>query len=92
MIQVPSVCESNEDISVDFISSKNLSQFQKSIPTFAFIGEKKLIPSDIQYEVDEDVQLVCKYLQALEMDKERPRRGINRLFMGKIWYWVATTL
>ena len=42
-----------------------LSQFHDEIPVLALIGTGHKINPEVGYTVDEDVQLVCKYLQVL---------------------------
>ena len=73
--QVPSVTDSPVD---------NLATFAEQIPIFEFIGEKKLI-DDIPYDIhnDSDVQLVCKYLNALNIEKDHPGKGIDKRFSGQ---------
>ena len=74
LLQVPSI--SNEP-------EKNLSSFRNLLPTFYFIGIERHIDSSIPYVVDDDVQLVCKYLWALNEEKRRPGWGIDKLFYCK---------
>ncbi len=38
--------------------------FCQELPVFQLLGSKKCIDVDIPYDVDSDVQLVCKYLKA----------------------------
>lgn len=64
--------------------SNNLEFFTNSIPLFQFVGTLKSIKSDIEYDIDSDVQLVCKYLDALEKEKRQPWCGINKQYNGKI--------
>ena len=73
--QVPSVTDNPDD---------NLATFTEQIPLFEFIGEKKLI-DDIPYDIhnDSDVQLVCKYLNALNIEKDHPGKGIDKTFSGQ---------
>ena len=73
-MQVPSI--SNE-------SEKNLSSFRNLLPTFYFIGTERHIDSSIPYVIDNDVQLVCKYLWALNEEKRTPGWGIDKLFHCK---------
>ncbi|XP_019857334.1 PREDICTED: uncharacterized protein LOC109585637 [Amphimedon queenslandica] len=60
----------------------NLNTFKELLPTFNFIGAPKHISSSWPYKVDDDVQLVCKYLKAYKAEQENPgtREGINKLF------------
>ena len=74
LLQIPSI--SNDP-------QTNLSTFQELIPTFYFIGTERHIDSSIPYVVDDDVQLVCKYLWALDEEERRPGWGIDKLFYCK---------
>lgn len=40
--------------------------FFTEVPVLQLIGSTKLIDHSIPYDVDEDVQLVCKYLRAYD--------------------------
>ena len=62
---------------------ENLSSFRKFLPTFCFFGDEIHIDSQIPYDVDDDVQLVCKYLNALEKEGTNPGWGINKLYYGR---------
>ncbi len=53
-----------------------LKQFREEVPTLGLLGKQHLILSEKPYSVDDDVQLVCKYLQAYE-------GGIDRLYYGE---------
>jgi hypothetical protein len=44
-----------------------LKQFCCEIPVLGLIGTQHMIPRDKPHSVDEDVQLVCKYLRALSI-------------------------
>ena len=60
--------------------AENLAVFFGEVPVLQLIGSTQLIDSSIPYDVDEDVQLVCKYLKAYEegminmlyYDEQRP--------------------
>lgn len=41
--------------------------FFSEVPVLQLIGSTKLIDRTIPYDVNEDVQLVCKYLQAYDV-------------------------
>lgn len=43
-----------------------LRQFHNDIPVLALIGSEHMISQETAYLVDEDVQLVCKYLDAFK--------------------------
>ena len=53
-----------------------LNHFQRDVPTLGLLGTPHYIPPDTLYYVDKDVQLVCKYLKALNVGGER---GIDRI-------------
>ena len=38
--------------------------FYREVPIFKLLGSPKFIDPDIPYDIDSDVQLVCKYLRA----------------------------
>ena len=44
---------------------ETLGQFLDEIPVLALIGTEYRVDSEVAYTVDKDVQLVCKYLNAL---------------------------
>ena len=54
-----------------------LKQFTTEVPILGLIGTQHMIPRDKPYSVDEDVQLVCKYLRA---HKIGGTKGIDKLF------------
>ena len=54
-----------------------LKQFCCEVPVLGLIGTQHIIPRDKAYSVDEDVQLVCKYLRALSIGGTN---GIDRLY------------
>ena len=49
----------------DITPEDALSQFYDDIPVLALIGTKYRVGPEVNYVVDKDVQLVCKYLNAL---------------------------
>ncbi len=58
-----------------------LKQFREEVPTLGLLGKQHFVRSDKPYSVDDDVQLVCKYLQAYEKGiKEKGTKGIDRLY------------
>ena len=60
-----------------------LKQFCCEVPVLGLIGTQHMIPRDKAYSVDEDVQLVCKYLRALSIGGTK---GIDKLYReGKIY-------
>lgn len=52
-------------------------QFCDEIPALGLLGTQHFIHSEKPYTVDEEVQLVCKYLHAYKIGG---RRGIDRLY------------
>ncbi|XP_019859705.1 PREDICTED: uncharacterized protein LOC109587936, partial [Amphimedon queenslandica] len=72
-VEVPSIYNDPES---------NLETFRELLPTFTFVGTLHHIDSSLHYEIDDDVQLVCKYLKAYKYEQENPgtREGINKLF------------
>ena len=59
-------------------SEKSLSHFQSEIPILGLLGTPRLIDHQAPYFVDDDVQLVCKYLRAYH---DRTLQWINRLYV-----------
>ena len=59
------------------IPEEALKYFQQEIPALGLLGTSHYIHPDTPYCVDEEVQLVCKYLKALQMGGTR---GIDRLY------------
>ena len=58
--------------------------FAECYPVFDVLGKEKLIGSDIPYECDAQVQLVCKYLKAMKTNKlDQVLKGIS-IKNGKI--------
>ena len=57
---------------------KALKQFCCEVPILGMICTQHIIPRDKAYSVDEDVQLVCKYLRALSIGGIR---GIDKLYI-----------
>ena len=54
-----------------------LKHFQQEVPALGLLGTPHYIHPDTPYTVDEEVQLVCKYLKALQVGGTR---GIDRLY------------
>ena len=58
-----------------------LNQFKEDVPALGLLGVSHVIHPNTPYAVDEDVQLVCKYLQAYELHSQKGGlHGINRLY------------
>ena len=55
----------------------SLQEFFEDIPALGLLGTPYLIEPSIPYELDEEVQLVCKYLRAYKIGGTR---GINKLY------------
>ncbi len=51
-----------------------LEYFKNEIPTLGLLGSPVLIDTNRDYSIDDDVQLVCKYLKAYDSKK------IDRLY------------
>ena len=72
-IEVPS----RPDISNSLV---NLTHFRREIPIFSIMGTPQYIGNDVLFEIDDDVQLICKYLQAYTEFLDKKGKGINRLY------------
>lgn len=59
---LPQVPSRDSDVTPEEV----LSQFLNEIPVLALIGTKHRVGPEVNYTIDEDVQLVCKYLNALK--------------------------
>lgn len=57
-----------------------LADFIDDVPALGILGVPHAIDHNTPYTVDEDVQLVCKYLKAYWTFVERGQRGINKLY------------
>ena len=62
---------------------ESLDQFIRDVPALGILGEPHLVDHSVPYTVDDDVQLVCKYLKAYWDYKDNKGRGINRLYRDK---------
>lgn len=69
IVQVPSCNGKN--------AAKSLESFLKDFPALAIRGTHHAIPHHTPYVVDEEVQLVCKYLKGYEIGGTK---GIDRLY------------
>ena len=58
---------------------ESLALFCQAIPTLALVGSSSLVLPEMQYTVDEEVQLVCKYLNAYKNAGDL-EKGIDRLY------------
>ena len=66
-----------------------LKHFQQEVPTLGILGSPHFINPDTPYTVDEEVQLVCKYLKALHIGGEK---GIDKLYQeGEVQVLPVTT-
>ena len=71
--EVPSRISSSPDDS--------LAQFIEEVPALGMLGVPHLISPTTPYTVDDDVQLVCKYLRAYwEFKEQGGSKGINKLY------------
>ena len=68
-IQVPSRDEANVE--------ESLELFFEDLPALGMLGTPHLVCHDAPYIVDEEVQLVCKYLKAYRIGGTK---GIDRLY------------
>ena len=57
----------------------SLIQFLQAIPTLALLGSTHTVYPEMQYVVNEEVQLVCKYLNAYK-NTGNPDKSIDRLY------------
>ena len=58
-----------------------LAQFKEEVPALGLLGVPHVIHQNTPYTLDDDVQLVCKYLQAYQLYLEKGgQKGINRLY------------
>ena len=55
-------------------SDNVLEQFKKEVPALGLLGTPHYIDPNTPYCVDGEVQLVCKYLKALQVE------GIDKLY------------
>lgn len=51
------------------LAAENLDMFYHDLPVLQLLSSSKYIDPDAPYDVDSDVQLVCKYLQAYKRGK-----------------------
>ncbi len=59
-----------------------LSQFLEDVPTLSLVCNKEFVEPHRPYVVDDDVQLVCKYLKVFEMGG---KNGIDKLYRDGEW-------
>ena len=66
-----------------------LKHFQQEVPALGLLGTPHYIHPDTPYTVDEEVQLVCKYLKALKVGG---KKGIDKLYKeGEVQVLPLTT-
>ena len=58
-------------------SEMSLKEFFEDIPALGLLGTPQVIDPSEPYVVDEEVQLVCKYLREFKIGGSK---GINKLF------------
>jgi len=68
-VEVPSRIKMNGGMS--------LNEFFEDVPALGLLGTPYLVEPTVPYEVDEEVQLVCKYLRAFKIGGTK---GINKLY------------
>ena len=68
----------------DMSSGETIKQFHEEIPTLSLLGAITTIRGEIPYTVDDEVQLVCKYLQAYYT------REIDTLYSSKHGSFLVT--
>ena len=61
----------------DMSSDESLEMFYEDVPALGLLGTPHPILFECPFEVDADVQLVCKYLNAFRVGGTK---GIDRLF------------
>lgn len=59
---------------------ESLAQFIREVPALGMLGVPYAINPNTPYTVDEDVQLVCKYLKAYRVFMEKGGKGINKIY------------
>ena len=55
-------------------SNDYLKVFLERVPPFKFFGKEVLVSSDVPYQIDDETQLVCKYLSAYDTIHNGKRR------------------
>ena len=66
-----------------------LKHFLQEVPTLGLLGTPHYIRPDTPYTVDKEVQLVCKYLKALQIGG---KKGIDKLYReGEVQVLPVTT-
>ena len=58
-------------------SEMSLREFFEDIPALGLLGTPYKVEPEVPYVVDEEVQLVCKYLRAFKIGGTK---GINKLY------------
>ena len=64
-----------------------LEQFLTNVPSLGLVGNKEFIDPRQRYEIDSDVQLVCKYLKAFEVGG---KHGIDKQYKESELVFVLT--
>ena len=60
----------------------SLKEFYEDVPALGLLGTPHKVEPELPYVVDEEVQLVCKYLRA---HKIGGTKGINKLYKEGEW-------
>ncbi|KAI6653727.1 hypothetical protein LOD99_3231 [Oopsacas minuta] len=84
-VEVPIQATNLEDTKAQArVPESYLENFLNLVPILKFIGKKKLIQANKPYQINHEVQLVCKYLRAMEEFRSRKGKnsqiGINTLY------------
>ena len=59
--------------------SESLTTFLENVPALGLVANKEYVEPRRPYVVDNDVQLICKYLKAYEIGC---KKGIDKLYKG----------
>ena len=73
-VEVPSRVECEDP-------THSLHRFIEDVPALGILGKPLLIDRNKPYEMDNDVQLVCKYLKEYWTFREKKKGGINKLYI-----------
>ena len=63
---------------------ESLHLFCQAVPALGLLGSPHVVHPATHYAVDDDVQLVCKYLRAYKMHLQG-QLGINKLYRDGMW-------
>ncbi len=71
------MCSTKVPSRIKMNSEMSLMEFFEDVPALGFLGTPYLIEPNAPYIVNEEVQLVCKYLRAYKIGGTK---GINKLY------------